>query len=62
MAAVIRRRVTGHPAPGKFRYRDLGTMATVGPRAAVADIRGLELSGVPGKLAWAFVHIAFLVG
>lgn len=62
VAAVIRHRVAGGSVRRPFRYHDLGTMATVGPRAAVADIFGRELYGAPGKVAWAFVHIAFLVG
>jgi hypothetical protein len=36
VAAVIHHRVAGDRAPGRFRYRDLGTMATVGPRALIA--------------------------
>lgn len=62
VAGVIRHRVAGKRSRRRFHYRNLGTMATVGPRAAVADIFGLELSGAIGKMAWAFVHIAFLVG
>ena len=45
-----------------FRYRDLGNMATIGRNAAVADIRGLRLTGFVAWLAWAFVHILNLIG
>lgn len=45
-----------------FKYLDLGTMATISPGDAVADIRKLRLKGLLGKAAWAVVHIAFLVG
>lgn len=62
VARRIRRQVAGQPAPGPFRYHDLGTMATVGPKNAVAELGPVHLSGVPGKLVWAGVHIAFLVG
>ncbi|MGE5199123.1 MAG: NAD(P)/FAD-dependent oxidoreductase [Rhodospirillaceae bacterium] len=45
-----------------FRYRDRGTMATIGRAAAVADIHGLRLSGLPAWLTWCFVHILWLIG
>jgi len=45
-----------------FRYRDAGSMATIGRGAAVADIRGLHLSGFPAWLLWAFAHVYFLIG
>lgn len=57
----ILRAVRGQPlAP--FRYRDRGTMATIGRAVAVADIRGLRLSGFPAWLVWCFVHILWLIG
>jgi NADH dehydrogenase len=45
-----------------FRYRDKGTMATIGRSAAVAKIGRLELAGFPAWLAWLFVHVLFLIG
>src|ERR671921_3000036 len=49
--------------PGRpFRYRDLGNMATIGRNSAVADIRGLRLTGFVAWLAWALVHILNLIG
>jgi NADH dehydrogenase len=48
--------------PKRFRYRDKGSMATIGRNKAVADLKFLHLSGVPAWLAWLFVHIIFLVG
>jgi NADH dehydrogenase len=45
-----------------FHYRDKGDLATIGRRAAVADIRGIRFAGLPAWLTWLFVHIAFLVG
>lgn len=48
--------------PQPFRYKDLGTMATVGPGFAVADIGPVRLSGKPGFLAWLAVHIVQLGG
>src|SRR5213594_3665431 len=48
--------------PQRFRYRDKGTMATIGRNKAVADLKFMHLSGLPAWLAWLFVHIIFLVG
>lgn len=45
-----------------FRYRDKGTMATIGRSAAVAKIGRWELTGFPAWLAWLFVHLLFLIG
>jgi len=45
-----------------FRYLDKGNLATIGRAAAVADVRGLKLSGLTAWLVWVFVHIAYLIG
>ncbi|MGW6932446.1 NAD(P)/FAD-dependent oxidoreductase [Lentzea sp. NPDC054927] len=61
VARVIKARLQGRETK-PFRYLDLGTMATISPGDAVADIKKLRLKGIIGKAAWAVVHIAFLVG
>ncbi len=45
-----------------FRYRDRGTMATIGRNAAVVSMRRLRLSGYPAWLLWCFIHILWLIG
>jgi len=45
-----------------FHYFDKGSMATIGRRAAVADIRGLRFNGFLAWLAWLLVHLVFLIG
>jgi NADH:ubiquinone reductase (H+-translocating) len=45
-----------------FRYRDKGTLATIGRARAVADISGLHLSGFPAWLTWLGVHLYYLIG
>jgi NADH dehydrogenase len=60
-ATNILRETKGEPTL-PFHYRDLGNLATIGRNAAVADIRGLRLSGFPAWLIWAGVHIMNLVG
>jgi NADH dehydrogenase len=43
-----------------FVFTDFGTMAVVGPLFAVADLRGLKLSGPLGWLLWGLAHLAFI--
>jgi NADH dehydrogenase len=45
-----------------FRYRDKGTMATVGRGAAVAQIGPVHINGLLGWFIWIFVHLLYLVG
>ncbi len=46
-----------------FHYKDKGIMATIGRRAAVAQLPfGLRLRGTLAWLAWLGLHIMFLVG
>ncbi|MDR3034421.1 MAG: NAD(P)/FAD-dependent oxidoreductase [Kitasatospora sp.] len=48
--------------PQPFRYKDLGTMATVGRGFAVASIGSVRLSGHSGFMAWLVAHIAKITG
>jgi NADH dehydrogenase len=46
-----------------FRYRDKGSMATIGRHAAVAELPGgLRLRGTPGWVAWLALHLVMLIG
>jgi len=45
-----------------FRYRDKGSMATIGRSAAVATAHGLHLTGYPAWLAWLLLHLYYLIG
>jgi NADH:ubiquinone reductase (H+-translocating) len=60
-ARAIRHRVHGKQ-PTPFRYRDKGNLATIGRAKAVADIKGLQLSGLLAWLTWLFVHLFYLIG
>lgn len=46
----------------QFKYMDLGSMATIGRRRAVAKMFGLQFGGLLAWLAWLFVHLIALVG
>jgi NADH dehydrogenase len=43
-----------------FQWFDVGSMAVVGPLFAVADLRGLRISGVLGWMLWGLAHLAFM--
>jgi NADH dehydrogenase len=46
-----------------FRYRDKGSMATIGRHAAVAQLPvGVRLSGVLGWMSWLGLHLVYLIG
>jgi NADH:ubiquinone reductase (H+-translocating) len=60
-AKTIRARVAGGKAPAAFRYFDKGDMAVIGRAAAVANIFGLHVSGLPAWLIWLFVHLMYIV-
>jgi NADH dehydrogenase len=60
-ARVVRARLHGRQTP-PFRYRDKGNLATIGRAAAVAEIKGLRISGLIAWLIWLFVHLWYLVG
>jgi NADH dehydrogenase len=60
-ANTIARRLKGD-ASNPFQYRDLGSAATIGRFRSVVNFRGLRLSGFPGWVVWALVHLTFLTG
>jgi NADH dehydrogenase len=57
---TILRRLRGETEAKAFRYRDLGSMATIGRFRAVVSAGRLHMSGLPAWLTWCFIHIAFL--
>jgi len=54
-------RASGQDLP-PFRYIDYGALATIGRKAAVADVGRFQFSGYFAWLFWLFVHIYFLIG
>lgn len=61
VAANILRDLRGK-ARVPFRYRDKGTMATIGRNRAIAQIGRFGFSGYVARMMWAVVHIALLGG
>ena len=60
-AQNVLRAVRGEP-PLPFRYKDRGSLATIGRSAAVANLGRIRLSGPIAWLAWLMLHVVFLVG
>ena len=61
-AKAIARKARGDERPlPPFAYFDKGTMAVIGRGAAVANVFGVHLSGLPAWLVWAFIHVLYLV-
>jgi len=60
-AKAIVRKVTGQAKPKPFKYFDKGNMAVIGRAAAVANVFGVHLSGLPAWLVWAFIHLMYIV-
>jgi len=61
VANLLIARANGKTLPG-FRYRDFGSMATIGRKRAVAQVRACKLSGLAAWLLWSLAHIYFLIG
>ncbi len=60
-AKVVRARLRERQ-PKPFRYRDKGNLATIGRASAVADVKGIHLSGFLAWMTWLVVHLWYLVG
>jgi NADH:ubiquinone reductase (H+-translocating) len=60
-ARVVRDRLRGGQAK-PFRYFDKGNLATIGRAAAVADVKGVRLSGFIAWVTWLVVHLWYLIG
>ena len=60
-AKTIRARLQGQKDTPPFHYFDKGDMAVIGRAAAVANIFGLHVSGLPAWLIWLFIHLMYIV-
>jgi NADH dehydrogenase len=59
-AKAIVRKVKGQPNQKPFKYFDKGSLAVIGRAAAVADVFGVHLWGLPAWMVWAFIHLAYI--
>jgi NADH dehydrogenase len=60
-AKCIRGRLAGKKELPPFHYFNKGDMAVIGRAAAVANIFGIHVSGLPAWLIWLFVHLMYIV-
>jgi len=61
-ARTIVRRLRGDGELRPFRYRDLGTMATISRFRAVVSVGRFRVAGLVAWVIWLVVHLAFLTG
>lgn len=62
VARVIAARLENRTPPPVFRYRHVGSLATIGRRSAVIELPPLRLKGWLAWLLWGVAHIYFLLG
>lgn len=55
-------RIIQKEEPVAFKYRDKGSMATIGRNRAVVDLGKIRFQGVFAWFVWMFVHLMSLVG
>ena len=60
-ARAVQQRLRGD-AVKPFHYVDKGNLATIGRSKAVADVKGLRLSGFAAWVTWLVVHLFYLIG
>jgi NADH dehydrogenase len=61
-AIQIGRRLEGDTTPRRFRYRNLGELASISRYYAIAKLGPVGVGGVVGWLLWLVVHLTFLTG
>ena len=61
VAAQIMRVVKGLE-PKDFKYRDKGSMATIGRHKAVVEVKSFRMAGIPAWYAWLWLHLFYLLG
>src|SRR5262249_30246869 len=61
VAKLLIARAGGKALP-PFRYRDFGSLATIGRKRAVAQLGGFKVSGFSAWRLWSLARICFLIG
>jgi NADH dehydrogenase len=60
-AKAIRARIAGKQIEKPFHYFNKGDMAVIGRAAAIANIFGVQISGLLAWLVWLFIHLMYIV-
>jgi NADH dehydrogenase len=45
-----------------FKYKDKGSMATIGRHKAIVEVKGIRISGPIAWLAWLWLHLFYILG
>ena len=61
LAALLTARAAGRTLP-PFRYRDFGSLATIGRKRAIFERGRLKFTGLFAWLLWSLAHVYFLIG
>ncbi len=61
VAKLIRAQLSGSDLP-PFKYRDYGSMATIGRKRAVVQMGKIRVTGFIAWLIWSVAHIYYLIG
>ncbi len=61
VARQIQKLTEGKPLEA-FKYKDKGSMATIGRNKAVVQVRNFKMAGAPAWFAWLFLHLFYLLG
>lgn len=61
LAENLRSKLKNKPF-AEFKYRDLGTMATVGKNLAVVELPYIRFQGIFAWFVWMFVHLMSIIG
>ena len=59
---MIAARVAGAEPPGRFVYRHVGNLATIGRGFAVIELPFMRLKGTLAWWIWGLAHVYFLIG
>ncbi len=62
LAKLLTARIAGQRLPPPFRYRDYGSLATIGRKRAIFQRGALKFTGLFAWLLWSTAHIYFLIG
>ncbi len=60
VARLVEARLAG-ASLAPFRYRDKGSMATIGRAAAIVEVAGIGFGGYLAWLTWLFIHLLYIV-
>ncbi len=61
-AKLLARQINNGEFSKEFKYKDKGSMATVGRNLAVAELPHLQLGGFLAWMVWMFIHLISILG